>query len=213
MGNWKAFYYRLDNLKSFSASMRRQNVEQAVFTHKYNDIMSHVIVDISCGDGEDLIFVKHRAGEVLKMKVTVGACVYVTEALFKDICEYFCIRKKKGEFSLKEFFLHANYQIPPNYVLNEENRKNIYEFCYRKDKDEGLYPIGLISWSEKNAKYRLEGAVEKHRRPYNLIKTQNLYPNLYESIKDIDVSVKYGKNISKYTEKLMQGKVKGVHRD
>lgn len=213
MGIWNIYYYSLDNLKSFSSSMKRQNVEQAVFAHKYNNILSHVIVDISCRDGWNLIFVKHGDGKVLKLKVMVGFRVYVTESLFRDICEYFGIRKKKGGFSTKEFFLQVNSQIPLNYVLSDENRKTVYEYRYRNDSDEGMYPIGLISWSEKNAKYRLKGAVEKHRTPYNLEKTKNLYPELYESIKDIDVSVKYGKNILKDTEKLMQGKIESVPQD
>lgn len=41
-----------------------------------------------------------------------------------------------------------------------------------------------------------------HRRPENLVKTKQLYPDLYEAIKDKAISVNYSTEIGDHTEQI-----------
>ena len=152
MTNWITRYCELKRLSCFYNSMIKINVHQAVFEHVYNDVLSHVILDIDRDDGWDLIFVKHGIGDVLKMKVKIGYRVYVDRKLFNNICEYFGIKGAGRKFSIKEFFLKVDSQIPDMYVLDDKSRHNLYENYYKNRDGEGEYPIGLVSWSQANAK-------------------------------------------------------------
>ena len=67
---------------------------------------------------------------------------------------------------------------------------------------EGIYPIGLKNWELIHAKNTKLPKDKFHRRPENLAKTKQLYPELYQATKDKDISIIYGREQTKKIEDL-----------
>ncbi|MCH3964533.1 MAG: hypothetical protein LKE46_09680 [Clostridium sp.] len=62
----------VEGLKEFYSSMRNINVEIGTFKHKYNTVLSDVILDTRSSDGWKLIFIKRIDGDVLEIQIQRG---------------------------------------------------------------------------------------------------------------------------------------------
>ena len=91
---------------------------------------------------------------------------------------------------------HFDMQIPQMYILDDEKRKTILKYD-RMDASDGIYPTAMLNWEEINAINSISGKRCGSRSPKNLDKTKNLYPLIYETIKDMNVSIRYGSDPKK----------------
>lgn len=89
---------------------------------------------------------------------------------------------KNAKFSTNEFFSKLNEQFPNSYCNNKVS-KQILNKIYNFEENDKLIYDSLINW-EKNMS-------NKHHTKENHEKTRILYPEIYEKIKDKDISVRY----------------------
>ena len=113
--------------------------------------------------------------------------------LFVIIFFIFCI------FLFKDYF---NENIPDEYKLSDNTRKKIIKYDRIDMDSEGIYPISLKNWELIHAKNNKLPKDKFHRSSKNLAKTKQLYPDLYEAIKDKDISVNYSTEIGEHTEQI-----------
>lgn len=111
----------------------------------------------------------------------------------------------RGAFSIADFSNSFSNTVPVNYVLNNKKREKIIRYDIIDNKSEGIYPIGLKNWELIHAS-NLELPSDKyHRSPENLMKTRELYPKIYAVIRDMDITVMYGKVPNENTSFLEEG--------
>ena len=91
---------------------------------------------------------------------------------------------KDNKFSTFAFFEEFNTKIPasiPN--IPERHIKNLLVKYLKLEEGDKLYYDGYIDWDKTN--------IKKGRRLKNLEKTRLLFPMLYNSIKNKNISIKY----------------------
>jgi hypothetical protein len=95
---------------------------------------------------------------------------------------------KDNPFSTVAFFEQFNNQIPKTLIKYDKDyiRNIILAVSPNIEEKDKIYYLGIKDWDKINN--------GNHRSPKNLEKTRLLYPELYLSIKDKDVSVKYTSN-------------------
>jgi hypothetical protein len=97
---------------------------------------------------------------------------------------------KNKPFSTVAFFEQFNNQIPRTLIEVKKDymRSIVLAVSPNIEEKDKIYYLGINDWDKiKNG---------RHRDPKNLEKTRLLYPELYLSIKDKDISVKYTSDIS-----------------
>lgn len=87
-------------------------------------------------------------------------------------------------FSTTSFFEEFNKKIPAVIpVINSEHRKQLILYSYSIEERDRLFYAGLYEWDKLGS--------DKKRSLENLEKTRLLLPELYNQIKDRNVSVRY----------------------
>ena len=204
MKRYKPYYFErsLVSLKGFHKSMKLLNVEIATFDHQYNGVLSHVILDIRTSPW-NLVFIKHIIGDTLTIPIHPGYLFVISgDASYRRFLNYFGIQQSTaGSFHISSFIKDLEPQVPSSYTINHKARCAVYQYT-RSSKDDGMYPIGLLNWDVFHAENPQISKDLYHRSDANLMKTKNLYPEIYEAIKTMDMSVKYGKQPTVYTEEL-----------
>ncbi len=194
----------LVELKPFFKEMKVLNIDIACFNHMYNNIYSNVIFDTR--NEWKLVFIKIGIGDVLNIPIGNGyKFIILGNDAYRKFIEYFAIGGGKGVFSIKEFINNLNDQIPKKYQVTDNMRKCILKYD-KIDNDidnDGIYPVGVINWAMKHAKHPEIDPEKYHRRPENLLKTKQLYPDIYNATKNMDISIKYGVNSSEKTKEIL----------
>lgn len=198
----------LEGLKSFYYSMKKIDVEIGTFEHKYNGIISDVIIDTRSREEWEIVFIKRVLGDTLKFPVKKGYLISIegNDAYYK-FRKYFGISGKKGEFSIKDFMINLNNQIPAEYIISDIQRKTVLRYDKLDTDSDGIYPIGITNWEVVHARNSSLPKERYHRSSRNLIKTKQLYPNIYKATKDMDITIIYGTEPNEKTEKYKKGKI------
>ncbi len=201
-----SFNYRkyMNSIKTFYLSMRNINVQIGTFEFAYNGIMSDVIFDTRVTPWK-LIFIKRSGQDILTLFIEGYHFIINGDKKYKEFIEYFNISGKKGSFSIADFLNSFSNAIPASYVLDNKKREKIIRYDILDDKSEGIYPIGLKNWELIHANNPELPLNKYHRSSENLMKTRELYPKIYSVIKDMDITVMYGKEPNENTPSLEEG--------
>ncbi len=198
----------VDGLKQFYSSMRQLNVEIGTFEHKYNNVISDVIFDTRDSGGWQLTFIKRASGNVLCVPIQKGyRFSIIGNNEYNDFIKYFGIGSGKGQFSIKDFVDYLDRQIPAEYKISDNKRKAILKYNTLDNESDGIYPIGIKNWEVIHARNPELPKEKYHRTAKNLLKTKELYPDIYNATKDMDVTIIYGISTGENTEKIKAGKM------
>lgn len=194
--------------RNFYLSMKNLNVDIGTFAHRYNNIISDVIFDTRNREEWQIIFIKRLEGTILKLPIKHGYRITIEgNETYNRFREYFGISGEKGKFSIKDFMINLNNQIPSEYVIEDQKRKTILKYDRLDGKSEGIYPIGITNWEVVHAKNTSLLEDTYHRTEKNLAKTKEMYPKIYEATKDMDITIIYGTEPNEQTEKYRRGEI------
>lgn len=154
-----------------------------VFDYSHNGIQFSVMFDVKCTPFK-LILVKKRSQQYLILDVIAGYKIhtYLGEKLqvLKDMLE---LKNGKSRFSTNQFFKEFNEKIP-HAIQNKKISKTTISRVYHCEESEKIYIREMRNWDE----YPELG---KHVTKENREKTRLLYPEIYERIKEKNISVFY----------------------
>ena len=202
MGVWETYSYKMNSICVFFKSMVDLGVSIATFDYDYNDIYSHVIFDTTTDEWR-LVFIQHQVGNVLELPIARGYKIEIRSfEKYSELRHYFNICGNSGSFKLSDFLSHFNNKIPTEYLLDDNKRKTIISYNKMDNCSSGIYPIGTINWAVVHAKNPQMDPNKHHRSEDNLRKTRELYPNIYNQIKTMDISIKYGDIPNERTESI-----------
>ena len=200
-----SFYYEAEikKLRIFKKTMSKLKVEIGTFEFQYNEILTDVIFDTRSSESWEIIFMKVGIGKTLTIPIKLGYKFTIdTSKKYQEFISFFNIKNGKGKFSIKSFKNYFNENIPDEYKLSDNAREKIIKYNRIDTGSEGIYPISLKNWELIHAKNNKLPKDKFHRRLENLAKTKQLYPDLYEAIKDKDISVNYSTEIGGQTEQI-----------
>lgn len=171
------------NLRDLHIDILKHKKTYDVFDYVHNGIEFSVMFDVNCQPFK-LTFIKKRSTLYLILDVQAGYQIntYLGEKLqiLRDMLE---LKDGKTKFSTNQFFEEFNLKIPK--VISEKKiSKATLSRVYHCEESEKVYIRELRDWD----KYPL---LEKHATPENREKTRLLYPEIYENIKNKNISVFY----------------------
>ncbi len=191
---------KIDRLKEFYRAMHSLHVHIGTFEHRYNSIISDVVFDTR---EWKLIFIKKRVGETLSIRVKRGFRFTIDgNGEYRKFISYFNIGGGKGQFKIKDFIEHFSAQVPTGYTITDNIRQTIMNYDCLDSKSEGIYPIGIKNWEVIHAKNPDLPKEKYHRTEGNLQKTKELYPKIFNEIKDKDITIIYGKEPGDSTDRI-----------
>lgn len=197
------FRRRIQKLGDFYGSMRAQHIDVGTFEHTYNGVNSHAILDTT-GTEWRLIFIKDVIGDVLSVPILRGyVFAIIGDDAYWEFVRYFNINGTRGNFHIGDFIDNLITQIPSNYVLNDNRRETVNTYTNYDRNEPGIYPIGTINWQLQHVKHPEWPKDKYHRSDDNLRKTKQLYPNIYEATKDLDITIRYGQNSGQNTPNMV----------
>lgn len=154
-----------------------------VFDYSHNGIQFSVMFDVACIPFK-LILVKKRSTQYLTLDVMSGYQIntYLGEKLqvLKDMLE---LKNGKTKFSTNHFFEEFNKNIP-HAIQNKKISKSTISRVYHCEESEKIYIRDFRNWDQYPE-------LKKHVTKENREKTRLLYPEIYEKIKDKNISVLY----------------------
>ena len=193
----------IKKLRIFKKTMSKLKVEIGTFEFQYNEILTDVIFDTRNSESWEIIFMKVGIGKTLTIPIKLGYKFTIdTSKKYQEFISFFNIKNSKGKFSIKSFKDYFNENIPDEYKLSDNTRKKIIKYDRIDMDSEVIYPISLTNWELIHAKNNKLPKDKFHRSSKNLAKTKQLYPDLYEAIKDKDISVNYSTEIGEHTEQI-----------
>lgn len=204
------FFYsgRIDALREFYLSMQEMNVQIGTFEYTYNKVASDVVFDTRSSDSWKLIFIKRGSGDTLIIPIEKGYRFTIEgNQKYKDFTNYFGIGRGKGQFSIKDFISCLCNQIPPKYRLSDNARRTILMYDKLDNNSDGIYPIGIKNWEVVHANNPMLPKEKFHRTSKNLLKTKELYPEIYSAIKDMDITIIYGLSPGEKTQLIKKSAI------
>lgn len=199
------FYYNgeIYALKIFYQSMKEINVQIGTFEYTYNEVDSDVIFDTRSSELWNLIFIKRGNGGTMSIPIKKEYRFTIEgNEKYNEFVRYFGIGRGKGEFSISDFVRCLNKQIPLEYKLSENRRRTILRYDRLDNDSDGIYPIGITNWEVVHAKNPILSKDKYHRTNRNLLKTRELYPEIYLATKDMDITIIYGMEPNEKTQKI-----------
>ncbi|WP_373756874.1 DUF6037 family protein [Streptococcus ferus] len=194
---------RIDRLKELYQSMSGLGVQIGTFIHLYNGVRSNVIFDTRTWV---LSFIKQGLGDTLTLSVQKGFRFTIEgDSEYRRFIAYFGISGGKGKFSIADFVKNFSNQVPTQYIITDDTRQIIISYDRLDSSSEGIYPIGIKNWDVIHAKNPRLPKDKYHRSKENLLKTKELYPKIYDIIKDKDITVLYGKEPGTETIRIKNG--------
>lgn len=195
---------KIDNLRELYKSMCGLGVQIGTFVHVYNGVESDVIFDTRTWS---LSFIKKGLGDTLTLSIQKGFRFTIEgDNEYRRFIAYFGISGERGKFSIADFVDNFSDQIPTQYTITDNIRQTIISYDRLDSGSEGIYPIGIKNWDVIHAKNPSLPKDKYHRSKENLLKTKELYPNIYDIIKDKDITVLYGKEPGTETSYIKNGK-------
>lgn len=181
---------KLVNLEILHNEMMSQQFPVATFNFSYKNTEFSCIFDTTT-EPYSIIFFKNISGTKLSINVYKGYIVddfIGDKKQFWDFWNYFNLEKKNGTFSLSDFYSYLNSQIPNFFDRREHHNRATIAIVKDVEEMDKIYFKGFINWEKVRAE---SGNETKGRTRRNLEKTKLLYPEIYEAIKDLDISVRY----------------------
>lgn len=177
------FYHSIKNLY---IDMCNNKIYFQTFSIKFNNVEADCIFSIQDKPFE-IFFIRKYDAQVLKLNVKKGFILDV-ENIFSEIYKFFNIKYGKGNFSLISFLNHLSEKLPKKVkILSDIERKQVYSVVNIEDSKK-IYYLSLTDWDKVNkGKSKTVGS----RTAKNLAKTQLLFPDIYESTKDKNISINY----------------------
>ena len=171
------------NLRNLHKDILRHKKTYDVFDYVHNGIEFSIMFDVNCQPFK-LIFIKKKSLLYLILDVTVGYQIntYLGDKLqiLKDMLE---LKNGKRQFSTNKFFEEFNNKIP--FVISEKKlSKAVLSRIYNCEESEKIYIRELRNWDQYPS-------LGKHVTFENREKTRLLYPEIYECIKNKNISVFY----------------------
>lgn len=171
------------NLRDLHLDILKHNMTYDVFDYSHNGIEFNILFDVNCVPFK-LIFIKKKSVEYLILDVMAGYKIntYLNEKLkvLKSMLE---LKNGKTKFSTNQFFEEFNKKIPHT-IQSKKISKITISRVYHCEESDKVYIRELRNWD----KYPELG---KHATKENKEKTRLLYPEIYEEIKDKNISVFY----------------------
>lgn len=183
--------YKLQNLQLFHLGMKKLGVHIATFDFTYKNIVYSCLFEANYEEGFSLSFFKQITGDSLKIPILPSYLVntYIEDReLFTDFWNFFQLQAKDGGFTMESFFERLNKSIPSKFEINKNLNRPLISKKYVTEDKERPYFLGFINWQTLRAK---NPEVRGSRSETNLEKTKILYPQIYQAIKDYDISVRY----------------------
>lgn len=196
---------KLPNLKKLHWSMKQLDLLVDVFDFSYNEVDCSILFNPDYVTGFSLTFFKKRNANILKLPVKHGYDLTIQNENFHAFCRFFEIKRQKGSFSIKDFFSYLNSKIPTKSFPNTSAQREIISSLIPIDDSEKLHFDHLINWEKARAK---NPELKKGRDPKNLEKTRLLYPEIFQEIKDFDISVAYSSHPAPNEESLILSELK-----
>ncbi|HEM3555346.1 DUF6037 family protein [Streptococcus suis] len=194
---------KIENLRELYRSMCGLGVEIGTFVHVYNGVESDVIFDTRTWV---LSFIKKGLGDTLTLSIQKGFRFTIEgDSEYRSFIAYFGISGGKGKFSIADFVDNFSNQVPTQYIITDNTRQTIISYDRLDSGSDGIYPIGIKNWDVIHAKNPNLPRDKYHRTKENLLKTKELYPNIYDIIKDKDITVLYGKKLGTETTCIING--------
>lgn len=178
-------FMKLSNLKELYKDIKRNSRTYDVFDFTKNTIAFNILFDINTAPFKLIIF-KKRSSEYIKVDVTHGFNVHphLSKENYDKLMNMLELQYKKGNpFSTKVFFEELNQKIPlkvSRKSIGIQKLSYIYE-CEEADK---IYIKEIRNWD--NYPHLNKSCSHKNKE-----KTRLLYPEVYEQIKDKNISIFY----------------------
>jgi len=166
--------------------MCNNNIYFQTFCINYNNIEADCIFSIQDKPFE-IIFIRKSEAQVLKVKIKKGFILDI-KSKFSEFYNFFNIKHGKGNFSLIGFLDYLSIRIPHNVQKLSRNERYLIYKSVEVEDSKKIYYLSLTNWDKVN-----QGKVKKigSRSSKNLAKTQLLFPDIYESIKNKNISINY----------------------
>ncbi|MBR2112879.1 MAG: hypothetical protein IJ950_08190 [Helicobacter sp.] len=181
---------KMTGLKELYKNMKAQKLPYHIFKYNHNTIELEILFDIN-RNPFGLLIIKQYSNLTLLLDIKTGfeLDVFLTREKYQVLREILEIKSgKTNSFSTKKFFEELNNAIPScvkEYKI-DNNLRYIISQVKNLDKAHLIYVKCLIDWSKTES--------GKHVSDENREKTKYLYPDIFELIKDKNISVVYTNN-------------------
>lgn len=199
---------KLTNLKTLHIEMKKIGVSVETFDYSYNNQDCSVIFYPDYTNGFYLVFFKKKNASKLKLPIKKGYDLILLGQDFTNFWNFFEIGAEKGKFKIKDFYEHLNKKIPTVATKINSNDRMLIQKTIPIDDEENIFFKNLINWEKARIK---NPNLNKGRDPKNLEKTKILYPNIYEEIKNFDISVAYTNSPIHDEEKIINDEINSLY--
>lgn len=182
---------KLKRLQSFHNSMRLYKTSVGTFDFEFNKVQCACLFEADYKKGFSITFFKKITAENISLPILPGYNIstYIKpRELFIDFWSFFGFEKGNGTSHMTNFFKTFEATIPTTFSPKKNIKREVIVKKYNLEERDKPYFQGFVNWSIHNAKYPDK---PRHRNPENLEKTKLLYPEIYEAIKEHDISVRY----------------------
>ncbi|EII4617385.1 hypothetical protein LHM76_002736 [Listeria monocytogenes] len=175
-------------LQKLHLEMRKLDITVDVFELTYNDIVCDVIFDTNPKNTFSLTFMKKAIGTTLKLSIVPKFDLQVRGTNYLPFLEFFKIQKGNSQMAVNNFSEYLERHIPNNANFPTTENKKILAKLYDVEDADKIYYDSYKNWDKARAK---NPGLKMGRTTKNLMKTKLLYPQIFEAIKDYDISINY----------------------
>lgn len=182
---------KLTRLQLFHKSMRIYKTNVGTFDFEFNNVQCACLFEADYDKGFSITFFKKFSAENISLPIAPGyniATYIKPKELFIKFWTFWGFKNREGSSYMRNFFKTFEASIPSTFSPQKNIERKIIIKKYNLEEDDKPYFQDFINWSVHNAKYPEKPC---HRNPNNLEKTRLLYPQIYEAIKEYDISVRY----------------------
>lgn len=156
----------------------------AIFDCSYNNIEFSILITTDEEDVISLYFIKIGTREELAFDIDNSFSIntYVDD-LYNKLIKYFNIQYNENQrFRPFELFLHIdrNAKFRP---FNESLKRYVTTKLYKLNKPDAIFYHSMVNWDKTNS--------QKHYSKENRDKVKKLLPQLFEHIKNKNISVRF----------------------
>lgn len=179
---------KIDALRELDIQLRRKNETYTIFKFKKNSVEFDVFFDIGTVP-YNLGFLLLKSNFQFWIDVVNGYLVnYILDTpTYYKLCDILELKNSdpNNKFSPFKFFSEFNGKIPKTLpIITQKQRHSIIPKVFSNiEEAEKIYYYKMIDWDNTT--------VKKKRSAENLEKTRYYYPELYERIKDKNITVQY----------------------
>ncbi|HEF1622227.1 TPA: hypothetical protein R8T64_000118 [Campylobacter lari] len=188
---------KMTGLENLYKDIKNKQVTYCIFNYTHNRVELEIMFDINPKPFK-LLIIKKYSNKTLLLDILNGfkLDIFLSKEKYQILLDILDIKgADTTPFSTKKFFEELNSAIPHQVIQYNLNNNLRYIISQVNNFDEAnlVYIKCLKDWSKnKNNRH----VTEKNRK-----KTKYLYPDVFEIIKDKNISVVYtnNKDYSKYT--------------